>query len=119
MDTDELAQVLAYLNAVRAHCGLLPLAKIPLGAAPDATNELSRQCPLAQALPQTVVGADFLRTPDRQRAEALSQAFTKPLYGMIEFPGEYALDLPEVWSAFIQQYDEGHLPQFIKADAHA
>ena len=41
--------------------------------------------------------------------------FAKPLYGIPEFPGEYAIDLPPALIAFVTHYDEGHLPQFIEA----
>lgn len=118
MDIAELSQVLQIINAVRAQCGLTALPEIPQGTSPDDAG-LSRMCPLAHALPQTVIGADFARTADRQMAEAMSQSFARPLYGMIEFPGEFALDLPAALLAFIQQYDEGLLPQFTEANAHA
>lgn len=118
MNTAELTQVLRLINAVRRQCDLPALAEIPQGTSPD-TADLSRMCPLAHALPQTVIGADFARTTDRKMAEAMSRAFARPLYGMIEFPGEFALDLPEALLAFLHQYDEGLLPQFIEANVHA
>lgn len=115
MDTEKLSQVLHYINAVRTHCGMDQLLELPKGAAPDTAGELSRMCPLARAIPQTVIGADYIRTSDRQTAEALSRSFAKPLHGMIEFPGEFAIDLPDALLTFINQYDEGQLPQFIEA----
>lgn len=115
MNEAELSQVLQIINAVRAQCGLPMLSEIPQGTAPEAAVELSRACPLARAWPTAVIGADYVRTTDGQFAETLRQSFGKPLYGMIEFPGEFAIDLPAALIAFITQYDEGHLPQFIEA----
>ncbi len=91
------------------------LLAIPQGAAPEAAVELSRACPLARAWPTAVIGADYARTTDGRFAETLRQSFGKPLYGMIEFPGKFAVDLPAALIAFITQYDEGQLPQLIEA----
>ncbi len=114
MDETELLQVLQIINAVRTQCGLSALAKIPQGAAPEAAEELSRMCPLARAWSLAVIGENFVRTTSESFAEVLRTVFNQPLYGIPEFPGEFALDLPAVLVAFVTQYDEGHLPQFIK-----
>ncbi len=115
MNEAELSQVLQIINAVRAQCGLPTLSEIPQGAAPEAAADLSRMCPLARAWPTAVIGADYVRTTDGRFAETLRQSFGKPLYGMIEFPGEFAIDLPAALITFITQYDEGQLPQLIEA----
>ncbi len=115
MDKTELGQVLQIINAVRIRSGLPALVGIPQGAAPEAAAELSRMCPLARAWPMTVIGGDYARTTSEAFAEALRSVFNKPLYGIPEFPGEFAIDLPAALVAFVTQYDEGHLPQFIEA----
>ncbi|MBS1789668.1 MAG: hypothetical protein JST85_18230 [Acidobacteria bacterium] len=113
MSDEELSLTLQYINAVRARCGLTLLTEIPKGAAPDTADELSLLCPLARALPQSVIGDQYVRTAERQVAEALSASFVKPLYTFIEFPKEFVVDLPDVLLAFVNHYDLGWLPQFI------
>jgi hypothetical protein len=115
MNDEQLSEVLQYINAVRAQCGLNPLMQIPAGVAPDTADELSRMCPLARAIPQSVIGDSYVRTADRQTAEALAQSFAKPISTLIEFPGEFVVDLPDALLAFINHYDNGWLPQFIEA----
>ena len=115
MDETELLQVLQIINAVRTCCDLPALAEIPPGAAPEAAEELSRMCPLARAWPSAVIGENYARTTSAQFAEVLRVVFYKPLYDIPEFPGEFAIDLPSALVAFVTQYDEGHLPQFIEA----
>lgn len=115
MSDEELSLVLQYINAVRTHCNLHPLTEIPKGIAPDTAGELSLMCPLAKAIPKTVIGDEYIRTPDRQTAEALAQSFKKPFKALIEFPDEFVIDLPETLLAFINHYDHGWLPQFIEA----
>lgn len=114
MNETELLQVLQIINAVRAQSGLPALKEIPQGTAPEAAEELSRMCPLARAWPVAVIGENYVRTTSAPFAEVLRTVFNQPLYGIPEFPGEFALDLPAVLVAFVTQYDEGHLPQFIK-----
>ncbi|MEP7341674.1 MAG: hypothetical protein ABI977_28335 [Acidobacteriota bacterium] len=75
MDEEELSLVLQYINAVRERCFLNPLMEIPKGIAPDGTDGLSRSCPLARAIPNTVIAREYARTPDRKTAKALSQSF--------------------------------------------
>ena len=115
MNETKLAQVLQIINAVRTQCALPTLSEIPQGTAPEAASDLSRMCPLARAWPQAVIGENYVRTSDECFAEVLRQVFDKPLYGILEFPGEFAIDLPSALVAFITQYDEGQLPQFIEA----
>lgn len=62
----ELFLTLRYINAVRRRCDLIPLAEIPKGVAPDSANEISRSCPLARAIPNTVIALEYARTPDRR-----------------------------------------------------
>ena len=114
MGEEELTLVLQYINAVRECCGLNPLLEIPKGSAPDGTDELSRSCPLARAIPNTVIALEYARTSDRKTAKALSQTFALPLQTFIEFPGESVVDLPEVLMDFIVHYDNHQLPQFIE-----
>ncbi len=114
MGEEEFSLVLQYINAVREHCGLNPLLEIPKGSAPDGTDELSRSCPLARAIPNTVIALEYARTSDRKTAKALSQTFGVPLQIFIEFPGESVADLPEVLMDFIVHYDNHQLPQFIE-----
>lgn len=115
MDEAELLQVLQLINAVRAQCDWPALLEIPSGTAPEVAADLSRMCPLARAWPPAIIGEDYVRTADRQFAEALREAFAKPLYGIPEFPGEFAIDLPGALVKFIARYDEEQLPQFIAA----
>ena len=115
MDKTELGQVLQIINAVRTRSGLPVLKGIPPGVAPEAAEELSRMCPLARAWPSAIIGGDYARTTSEAFAEVLRAVFNKPLYGISEFPGEFAIDLPATLVAFVIQYDEGNLPQFIEA----
>ncbi len=115
MSDEELSLALQYINAVRARCGLTLLTEIPKGAAPDTADELSLMCPLARAIPRSVIGDQYVRTAERQIAEALAQSFGKPICTLIEFPNEFVVDLPDVLLAFINHYDHGWLPQFIEA----
>ena len=115
MNPAELAEVLRVINAVRAQSDLPTLLAIPQGTAPEAAADLSRMCPLARAWPQAVIGENYVRTRDGQFAEVLRQVFDNPLYGIPEFPGEFAIDLPPTLIAFVNHYDEDHLPQFIEA----
>ncbi len=114
MNNEELSLALRYINAVRKRCGMIPLAEIPKGIAPDSVNEISRSCPLARAIPNTVIAVEYARTPDWRRAVALSRSFGMPLQTFIEFPGEFVIDLPDVLLEFVARYDAGQLPQFIK-----
>ena len=114
MSDEELTITLHYINAVRERRSLMPLTEIPKGVAPDNEREISRSCPLARAIPNTVIATDFVRTPDQQTAEALSQSFGMPLQTFIEFPGEFVVDLPEALMDFIARYDDGRLSQFIE-----
>jgi hypothetical protein len=113
MSDKELSLVLQYLNAVRARCDLTLLTEIPEGAAPDTSGELSLTCPLARAIPRSVIGDQHVRTAERQVAEALSASFVKPIHTFIEFPNEFVVDLPDVLLAFVNHYDHGWLPQFV------
>jgi len=113
MSEEELSLTLQYINAVRVRCGLSLLAAIPKGAAPDTAGELSLMCPLARAIPRSVIGDQYVRTAERQVAEAVSASFVKPIYTFIEFPNEFIVDLPDVLLAFVNHYDHGWLPQFI------
>ena len=115
MDETELLQVLQIINAVRTRCDLPALVSIPQGTAPEAAEVLSRMCPLARAWPSALIGGDYVRTTNESLADALRAVFNQPLYGIPEFPGEFAIDLPAALVAFVIQYDEGHLPQFIEA----
>ena len=115
MSDEELSLALQYINAVRAHCGLSLLTEIPKGTAPDTADDLSLMCPLARAIPRSVIGEQYVRTAERQIAEALAQSFEKPIYTLIEFPNEFVIDLPDVLLAFVNHYDHGWLPQFIEA----
>lgn len=115
MNDEELLLALQYINAVRERCGLNLLTDIPKGAAPDAAVKLSLTCPLATAIPQSLIGDQYVRTAEEQMAEALAQSFGKPIYTMIEFPKEFVVDLPDVLISFISHYDQGWLPQFIEA----
>ena len=115
MDETELLQVLQIINAVRTRSGLPALKEIPQGTAPEAAKELSRMCPLARAWPLAIIGENYIRTTSEAFAEALRSVFNQPLYGIPEFPGEFAIDLPAALVAFVTQYDEGQLPQFIEA----
>ena len=115
MSDEELSLTLQYINAVRAHCGLNLLTEIPKGAAPDTEDKLSLLCPLARAIPHSVIGDQYIRTTEREVAEALAASFEKLIYTLIEFPNEFAVDLPDVLIAFINHYDCGWLPQFIEA----
>lgn len=115
MDEAELLEVLQIINIVRTRCELPVLKEIPQGTAPQAAEELSRMCPLARAWPFAVIGENYVRTRSEPFAEVLRAVFNKPLYGIPEFPGKFAIDLPPALVAFVTQYDEGHLPQFIEA----
>lgn len=114
MSDEELLLALQYINAVRERCGLGLLTEIPKGAVPDTADELSLMCPLARAIPRSVIGDQYVRTADRQIAEALAQSFEKPIYTMIEFPSEFVIDLPNALAKFVAQYDRHELPQFIE-----
>ena len=105
---------LQYINAVRVRCGLNVLTEIPKGAAPDTADELSLACPLARAIPQSVIGDQYVRTAERQVAEALAQSFEKPIQTFVEFPGEFVVDLPNTLAEFVAHYDRDELPQFIE-----
>ncbi|MBL8190651.1 MAG: hypothetical protein JNK38_21710 [Acidobacteria bacterium] len=113
MSDEELSLVPQYIIAARVRCGLSQLAAIPKGAAPDTEDKLSLLCPLAKAIPRSVIGDQYARTAERQVAEALSASFVKPIYTLIEFPNEFVVDLPDVLLAFVNHYDHGWLPQFI------
>lgn len=115
MIDEDLSLVLQYINAVRARCGLTLLTEIPKGVAPDTADGLSLKCPLARAIPRSVIGDQYVRTWEEQMAEALAQSFGKPIYTLIEFPKEFVVDLPDVLISFISHYDQGWLPQFIEA----
>jgi hypothetical protein len=114
MNNEELSLTLRYINTVRERCDLTPLTEIPKGVAPDSANEISRSCPLARAIPNTVIALEYARTPDHRTAEALSQSFGAPPQTLIEFPGEFVIDLPEALLDFVASYDDGRLPQFIE-----
>lgn len=114
MNHEELSLVLQSINAVREHCGLNPLPRIPKGAAPDGENDPGVTCPLARSFPQTVIAADYVRTPCRQTAEALSLSFGEAVQTFVEFPGEFVVDLPELLIDFIARYDQHELLQFIE-----
>ncbi len=115
MSDEELLLALQYVNAVRMRCSLDALTEIPKGAAPDTAAELSLLCPLARAIPRSVIGDQYIRTAERQIAEALAASFEKPIYTLLEFLNEFVVDLPDVLVAFINHYDHGWLPQFIEA----
>jgi len=115
MSDEELLLALQYINVVRAGCGLNLLTEIPKGAAPDTADELSLTCPLARAIPRSVIGDQYVRTADRHVAEVLERSFGKPINTLIEFPREFVIDLPDVLISFINHYDHGWLPQFIEA----
>jgi len=114
MNDGGLSLTLRCINAVRKRCGLFPLTEIPKGVAPDSEKEIGKSCPLARAIPNTVIAAEYARTPDRQTAEALSQSFGVPLQTFIEFPGEFVIDLPEALLSFVARYDDHQLSQFIE-----
>lgn len=114
MSDEELSLTLQYINAVRVRCGLSLLTAIPKGAAPDSENELGNSCPLARAIPDTIVAVEYARTPNRQTAEALAQSFEKPIQTFVEFPEEFVVDLPNALADFVAQYDRDELPQFIQ-----
>lgn len=114
MNDKELSLALQYVNTVREHCDLKPLTEIPKGVPPDSAEEIGRLCPLARSLPNTVIAVDFVRTPDQRTAEALSQSFRMPVQTLIEFPGEFIIDLPDALLNFVARYDDGQLPQFIE-----
>lgn len=114
MNDEELLLVLQVINAVRERCGLDLLPEIPKGLRPDGEHDIGRSCPLARAIPRTVVAADYVRTPDRQTAEALSSSFKHPVQNFVEFPGEFVIDLPDSLAAFVACYDRCELPQFIE-----
>jgi hypothetical protein len=114
MNDEELTMTLRYINAVRKRCGLIPLAEIPKGISPDSVDQIGRSCPLARAIPNTVIAAEYVRTPDPRTAKALSQSFGAPLQTFIEFPGEFVIDLPEALLSFVARYDDRQLPQFIE-----
>ena len=114
MNHEELSLVLQSINDVRERCDLEPLLGIPKGAEPDGVNDPGVTCPLARSFPQTVVAADYIRTPCQQTAEALSLSFGETVQTFVEFPGEFAIDLPELLIDFIACYDQHELPQFIE-----
>ena len=114
MNHEELSLVLHFINAARERCGLEPLPGIPKGAEPDGVNDPGVTCPLARSFPQTVVAADYIRTPCQQTAEALSLSFGEAVQTFVEFPGEFVIDLPELLIDFIACYDQHELPQFIE-----
>jgi hypothetical protein len=114
MNNEELSLALQLINAVRERCGLSRLQEIPKGVAPDSENAISRLCPLAKAIPNTIVASDYIRTSNLETAEALSLSFAEPLQSFVEFPGEFVIDLPKVLTDFIAHYDHYLLPQFIE-----
>lgn len=114
MSNEELSLALQIINSVRERCGLTPLSEIPKGVAPDSDNEISRSCPLARAIPDTVIAFEYVRTPIRQTAGALSQSFGNPIQTFVEFPGEFVVDLPNALADFVAHYDRNELPQFIE-----
>jgi hypothetical protein len=114
MNQEELSIVLQSINAVRERCGLNPLPEIPKGATPDGENDPGLTCPLARSFPQTVIAADYVRTPCRRTAEALSLSFGEAVQAFVEFPGEYVVDLPELLIDFVVQFDQHELPQFVE-----
>lgn len=114
MNHEELSLVLQSINDVRERCGLEPLAGIPKGSAPDGVNDPGVTCPLARSFPQTVIAADYVRTPCRQTAAALSLSFGEAVQTFVEFSGEFVVDLPELLIDFIAHYDQHELPQFIE-----
>jgi len=114
MSNEELSLVLRYINAVRYRCGLSLLPEIPKGVAPDSEEEIGRSCPLARAVPNTIIAGEYARTTDQRTAEALSRAFGKAVQSLIEFPGEFVVDLPEVMIDFVARYDSYLLPQFVE-----
>lgn len=114
MNHEELSLVLQFINAVRERCGLEPLPGIPKGAAPDGVDDPGVTCPLARSFPQTVLAADYVRTPCRRTAGALSLSFGETVQTFVEFPGEFVVDLPELLIDFIAHYDQHELPQFIE-----
>lgn len=114
MNNEDISLALQLINAVRERCGLNGLQEIPKGVTPDSENEISRSCPLARAIPNTIVASDYVRTPRRETAEALSMSFGEPVQSFIEFPGEFVIDLPKVLIDFVAYYDHYLLPQFIE-----
>ncbi len=114
MSDEELSLALRYINAARERCGLDLLSEIPKGVAPDSAEEISRSCPLARSLPNTVIAVEYARSADRRTADALSQSFGKTVRTLIEFPGEFVIDLPEVLIDFVNRYDDCQLPQFVE-----
>ncbi len=114
MNNEELSLALQIINCVRERCCLTPLSEIPKGVAPDSDNEISRSCPLARAIPDTVIAVEYVRTPKRQTAEALSQSFGEPIQAFVEFPGEFVVDLPNSLAEFVACYDRFELPQLIE-----
>lgn len=114
MNHEELSLVLQSINDVRERCGLNPLPGIPKGAAPDGENDPGVTCPLARSFPQTVIAADYVRTPCQRTAAALSLSFAEAVQTFVEFPGEFIVDLPELLIDFIAHYDQHEFPQFIE-----
>ncbi len=114
MNNEELSLALHLINSIRERCGLTPLSEIPKGVTPDSENELGKSCPLARAIPETVIAAEYVRTPNRQTAGALSQSFGKPIQTFVEFPREFVVDLPNALADFVAHYDRYELPQFIE-----
>lgn len=114
MNNEELSLALQIINGVRERCGLTPLSEIPKGIAPDSDKELGKSCPLARAIPDTVIAVEYVRTPNLQTAEALSLSFREPIQIFVEFPGEFVIDLPQALADFVAHYDHDELPQFIE-----
>ncbi len=114
MNNEELSLALHLINSIRERCGLTPLSEIPKGIAPDSENELGKSCPLARAIPETVIAAEYVRTPNRQTAGALSQSFGNPIQTFVEFPREFVIDLPNALADFVAHYDRYELPQLIE-----
>ena len=114
MSDEDLILVLRYINAVRYRRGLKLLAEIPKGVDPDSLEEIGRSCPIAKAIPNTVIALEYARTPDWQTAVAMSRAFGKSSQGYVEFPGEFVVDLPPVLMDFIARYEYNLLPEFVE-----
>ena len=114
MSDEDIILVLRYINATRYRRGLKLLAEIPKGVEPDSIEEIGRSCPIARAIPNTVIALEYACTADWRTAVAMSRAFGKSIQDYFEFPGEFVVDLPPVLMDFITRYDYDLLPQFVE-----
>ena len=97
-----LDQVLELLNEARRACGWPPLAKIP-GGSPG----MSRECPIARALPGTIVLQTGVYFECMDVADAVALGWRRRAVHKAYTSGRklWCVSLPDVLSQFVDEFD--------------